>query len=557
MLVVGPALAAALFVAGLRRLPRLDLPAWLLVAYLLVSLPALVDCQSGHEALRQLHLELLALVLYLLVRLEPRRNDFGRRLPVWLAAAGLGVAAFRGLEEGIPGPLFQWGALPGSATLGNPDFVGEYGAALLPAGLLLLVTRKTRVLGLLSLALNLLLMSVSASLTAGLAGLAGLAFFLAVRDLPGRSPRGDAPPLSPAVVDPAEEVSPEPSSHRGRIARSSPWGRVCLVLAVTGILASCLAGLLLTEEGRGRLYLFRLAAECGCEAPVTGQGVGGFANAFMETQGRALRHEKEDRPRWTNARHAHNQLLQVWVERGGVALLVLCAALVAHLVALRRSRANRSRCRLIGGTLVALMVCFLGSVTFEQVPHRLLFFAGLGLAAQPLPRSRPGPPPTRRAVDAVVLLVALFLLILPAWQAVADVLFVTGRPSSSLALNPLDGRVRFFLGLDKLRTGRNEEACILLEDSLDSYPNLSTLMALGNCHARRGAMDQAEKWYLKAIDWKPDFSLAFANLAVVYHQQARKELAYRHAARARSLNPEHPEIENIWKRVCGDNPFCP
>lgn len=502
---------------GQSRWDSLDLVA---AAYLLVSLPAYLAGGFVLDFLIQLHLDLAAVACFVLARRAVTRQneDGGIR---WFAGAGAVVGAFFLLERLVP-PWPELGALPGSSTLGNPDLVAEFAAFCLPATLALVAVRKkgrwwTRVpalaLALGLLGIQLVLASATAWIASAVALLVMAGFVVRRRFLrvPG------------AVVG------------------------ALILLAIGGILA----GASFTDQAKARWYLYRLSAVAALDKPVMGHGAGTFPAVFMEAQGHYLADHREDSGLWTNARHAHNQFLHLWVERGvgPIILLLVLAGLCIR-------RAGQRKIREQGWVLATLAVClalFSGSITWKLVPVRLGFFILLGLCAgKPGPQSRP----IGRWRYAAGAIIVAYLAIFPIWRGAGDLLFTRGHYEASLAVNPLNGRTRFFRSLALQDQGDLEGGCRLLENSQAIYPNLSTLLALGNCKLRLEQYEEAQRWYFTAIRWKPTYSLAYANLAALYWKQGKPELSARHIIRARSLNPANQTIRRIFTQVCKDNRHC-
>jgi Tfp pilus assembly protein PilF len=69
-------------------------------------------------------------------------------------------------------------------------------------------------------------------------------------------------------------------------------------------------------------------------------------------------------------------------------------------------------------------------------------------------------------------------------------------------------------------------------------------LALGSAHFRAGSMSDAEREYLAAIRTKPDFSEAHNNLAVVYLETGRTDLAEREVTLAEKAGYKvHPQLK--------------
>lgn len=520
--VAGCVLAPLIILAIWGRQPRWDSLDLVAAAYLIVSVPAYLAGGFVLDSLVQLHLDLAAVASFVVTRRAVTQRNESNTL-WWFSGAGAMVGAFFLLERLVP-PWPELGALSGSSTLGNPDLVAEFAAFCLPATLALaLATASKRgrwwtrvpavVLGFCLLWIQLVLASATAWVASAVALLvmAGFAVRRRFLRLPG------------AVVV------------------------VLIVLAIGAVVA----GVSFTDQAKARWYLYRLSAGAALDKPVLGHGAGTFPAVFMGAQGRYLADHREDSGLWTNARHAHNQFLHLWVERGVGPIIVLL--LLAGLC-VRRTLQHRNREQAwVLATLAVCLALFSGSITWKLVPVRLGFFILLGLCAgKPGPWSRP----IGRWRFAAGAIIVAYLAIFPIWRGLGDVLFTRGHYEASLSVNPLNGRTQFFRGLTLQDQGDLERGCQLLETSQAVYPNLSTLLALGNCKLHLEQYQEAQRWYLAAIRWKPTYSLAYANLAALYRRQGKLELSARHIIRARSLNPANQTIRRIFTQVCKDNRHC-
>ena len=206
-----------------------------------------------------------------------------------------------------------------------------------------------------------------------------------------------------------------------------------------------------------------------------------------------------------------------------------------------------------------------GGLSYQLVPFRFLLFLSMGLGAgswrEEAASEGEGPGRGLRRIAfrvhwGVWGLMGLCLIAVPTWQAVADRLLVTGHLEEAVQVDPWHGRARLLLGKAYLASGRVDEACELLAGSLKTYPDLGTLLDLGQCQAAAGDLDAAEAWFLKATFWNPRYFMAYSYLGHVYWQKGDLEAAYRYIVRAESLRPSDPRVLATRKLICRDNPFC-
>src|SRR5262249_36167709 len=74
--------------------------------------------------------------------------------------------------------------------------------------------------------------------------------------------------------------------------------------------------------------------------------------------------------------------------------------------------------------------------------------------------------------------------------------------------------------VQELQTGRTEEVVGHLKEALTVYPRLgSATNALGIIYMSTHRLEEAERAFLKTIEFLPDSPLAMLNLSVLYHAQ--------------------------------------
>jgi len=530
---------------------------------------------------------------------------------VSVAVASALVVAFRIAEDLLPWPILSISALPGSSTLGNPDFVAEMAALGLVAsawGACRSVHGKE--LPCWSPVSSPPSGGSTAGRFGGEEGVAGSVFLLSLI-------------LSTYALIAIPSLTARAGAIAGLLALAllRLLGSRRLALVVLLALLACLAGAAYaTGVLDDRLYLFEIGLTCGADNPILGHGVGSFAREFMERQGEFLAVHREASGLWTNATHAHNELLHQWVERGILPALACLAFIGWHIrvVALGSDRrcglglrpapsevAENGDCgvrkdgpdgafslrdasgldvcgdgAVLAALLVVSLVLFSGSVGYTVVPMRIAFAMVLGAIAGRASRPArsqtstvdPSAPTSKghrpSTIDhrpsavlsalgsTVAIAAAAFLFIYPLWSGSGDFSFTRGDVAGSLAVYPLNPRVKFFHAMDRMAKGDLAAACPELEETSHVYPNLSVLLAAGNCAYRSNDPDAALRWYQKAIRWKPTYSLAYANMALAYRAKGDDEAAWRHVVRAVSLAPSNPRVLAIRSAVCNGNRHC-
>ncbi len=536
-LVAGVVLAVALV------RPRLAAPdpgLILALSYLAVSLPSVLFPASARQAVLASHLDLVGVAVFLVAGASAQEGRFGERLAAWGSGTILLVVVPAAIEVVIGRPLLGYALLAGGGTLGNPDLAAELVAMALPAALWGTFSLRGVARGL-AVAASLgavLLLALVPSVTARLAA-AGVVVVLASMGL---------------------------SWLRIRPGRGGwPGTRVVLPLLAAGVLAGIILAATVTW-GEGRLYLVRVGLDCALEQPLTGQGVGAFPGCFLEHQARTVAAAPDLLPLWTNARHAHDEWLHLWVERGllpPLVLLLLFGYALARAVraGFGAGGSGFGQAGLAAAGIIAAGVCATGSVSLAHYPGRILAFLWLGLACAPAPgttaRGEEGDDSTvRRFARWLAWPAALFLAAAPLWMVSVDALYVNGGYRTALLLDPWHSGAALQRGLDEIESGNIEAGCGLVERALSVSPDVNTAVAAGVCRARNGNLGRAIQHLETAVRWHPRFGTAHANLAELYRLAGRKEEAWRHITRAVSLWPGRKDFRAIRRAVCTDNPFC-
>jgi hypothetical protein len=329
-------------------------------------------------------------------------------------------------------------------------------------------------------------------------------------------------------------------------------------LAASGAIGLASLGALLAtstataQAAAGRGYLARISLSLGPDHPLLGQGVGGYAFAFLEAQGRHLALHPGDRGRWTNATTAHCEPIQALVELGlpGAVLVVLLGALAVR--AGLRHPAPAPRLGFV--MLAALAVTSLSEGVLHTAPMLAVAALALAILVAGSEGAGSGPDRGQRWTDrlarspgpgVLLVLAAATAAVLGTRQYVAERLLgrarrtadpvTTLRRAERWATQP--GRIRFYLGLALAERGAPEPALTLLRRSRADFPNLGTHVAAGNVLMRLGRPAEAEREYRRAVFLNPRYAAAQHNLGLALRAQGKTAEAEAQLARARRLWP--------------------
>jgi hypothetical protein len=315
------------------------------------------------------------------------------------------------------------------ATLGNPNLVGALCAATLPLALGLASAGHPRRRRLALAATGLLAAALFASFSKG-AVLAGLA-------------------ATVLLVLRREWRRPAPAHRRLTLGGGGAALAVLFVVAVPrwskdqDVPGRPLASVW-TEATAGRVELWRESVAAAGDAGLLGLGPGGLGRALARTG--------------SDARHAHNDYLETWLDGGVPGIAALAIALSVAVVGAFRPRRGDARARApaeaalsdaVGCALVALTLVALVDFPLHTPVSRTLFFALAGLAVT-------SATPAQRRGQA--------LLTRRLGRAAAILLFVVGAP---LLARPLVGS-RLLWRAEGLRaSGRPDLAAQVYERAAD------------------------------------------------------------------------------------------
>jgi tetratricopeptide (TPR) repeat protein len=300
----------------------------------------------------------------------------------------------------------------------------------------------------------------------------------------------------------------------------------------------------------GRVWIWRASGDAALTYLPFGAGLGRFPHAFLDAQGARLAElgPGEAARRFQNATSAHDDYLEVTVDSGLPALLLLGGALAAGLAAHARGRAAWPAG---AATVLVFAVCALGDSPLGQP-------AAVGLLALVLAAGR-RPARRTRAVPALAWLGAAALLAptLAAYLAMRRATLADdaapperlARLASAARLDPRSGEIALSLGLAELSLGDAAAALPELERSRALLANVGTDVAIGNAQLLLGDPTAADAAYRRALAHDPGSFRAHANRIEALRQLGRLDEAAHELAVARQLEPTHPGLDALADRL--------
>jgi O-antigen ligase len=304
----------------------------------------------------------------------------------------------------------------------------------------------------------------------------------------------------------------------------------------------------------GRTMIWRLTARLIADHPLVGVGAGNFSIRIQEyynDPGVDLGALHSDI--WLQA---HNDLLQVWAEKGVAGLVAVAGIFLSGLVSVG-AIVRRSASPAEGGLAVFLLmslVSYLVSSCFdfplERVSHQttlaVLLAAATVARRQAVPGTTPPWPPTglpRGLLPAAVGGLVASLVAGIAWTSTAldqerdtvatqqaleerrwdDAVRLARRAATPWrTLDPRGTPVAFLEGLAHMRRGDADAATACLERArLDNPNRLVVINNLGILHATAGRLDQAIECFTLAVKRYPYRLEGVTNLAACYLDAGR------------------------------------
>lgn len=498
------------------------------------------------------------------------------------------VTALYGIIQGLGLDRTDWNThfeRRAFATLGNPDYLGGYLAALLPVSFVLALRSQGQKAAWLWLNTTLLL-------TAGLfatrvrgaevAALAGLLF------------------VASALA----------TSWGRELARRNKFFLKITLALVLG-LGSLWVALHWNSFSRSeqsvqqRLFTYRVAWEMVKDHPFAGIGLGQLGIQVPRYQAKPWAPADYAAHPYTYTEHVHNEFLQFWVEGGLPGLLLFLAVLTTFTWTLNRflektESESKDKELLMGvtGGLVALLVQSLSNFPLQVAPTAVLF--GLLLAGPLAARKTVPPSPWPVPVTQKVLLIlGVSLVALVGLRAVgASVAFreTVGRDSINdfkgaayygtrlISLSPLNPKAWNAYGKALELAGQPDQAFAAYQKAVEINPNyVENLVPMANIQLKEGRFNEAVTFCQRALAVTPNYAaplwplavslfelkhldesaktfegyLAYApndfqtylDLGVCYMQLKRRTDAIAAWEKAYTLNPGDPQVIQYLKSV--------
>jgi tetratricopeptide (TPR) repeat protein/O-antigen ligase len=247
--------------------------------------------------------------------------------------------------------------------------------------------------------------------------------------------------------------------------------------------------------------------------PLTGSGFGSFRDVFPAYM------PPGELARW---RQLHNDYLEVLVEGGTIAGILLAWLVLAYVLRLARSRSWRGHPEMAGLLIgLATLAVHAGFDFNHQIPaNGLLFVVLAGIAASCAARP-PSAEPERRGVAPVGVLLALLLVGTYGARALGGLLasgYARGRHLAAAAEFE-----RALPYLEGAALGQDRAAALWLTAQVRLGMWHDGLAAGESPESMADLMGQAYREYTEAISLSPASGWYWAALGDIYHQRERQE----------------------------------
>lgn len=339
------------------------------------------------------------------------------------------------------------------------------------------------------------------------------------------------------------------------------------------------------QDAQGRYFLWKVALKQWRENPWLGQGPGGYANHFHQTQAE-LSQEHPGRPFWT-AFHTHEEYLELLADRGVVGAGLV--AVILWMVIWRRIRGFQS----VGAPFMAPEGMMNHAPTLiTQSQAELAVLVGIGLQSlfnfplsvvptacalallfNPSWGLVPVTPEKRQIGGEIKFLLGLGLVFvcglgmkvavqnarlhqaidLNNGQRFADALQVLNFDPAIVFFHYNDPRVMKQKATALQGIGKFLEATELLEKVVQLYPyDADAYALLCMLYGQQKQWDKAEARGLKALDISPCHEQALNNLAVAAYLQGHKKIAVQYLSRleqAEAYWGHREKAEEIHRKI--------
>lgn len=296
------------------------------------------------------------------------------------------------------------------------------------------------------------------------------------------------------------------------------------------VVASVLAGVGLyfakQSSANGRALMNIVSMRAIKEEPLTGCGIGGFANAFANSQAEYFK-ENSDSPFVDVAgtpEYAFNELMQIGVEQGVIGMLFFAVIAITTFIILLRKRNE------LAYAWLALLVFSFFSYPFSLQPLRIMAVLFVACAAASIRKEKDNYKIRYKLPHLAILSLCVIIIseIIPRVEHKVSINrnweIISGYQSAAFAddyaeqYNTLIDNPKFLFAYGKMLNGmkRYNDSNAALRDGLKVSSDPMFHVVIGNNYKELGAYKEAEEHYRKAFYMNPNKMYPLYQLLQMY-----------------------------------------
>ena len=299
-----------------------------------------------------------------------------------------------------------------------------------------------------------------------------------------------------------------------------------LGLVVASALAG--AGFYFAKQGsaNGRVLMNIVSMQVIKEKTYTGCGIGGFANAFAESQAEYFKENSDSRFADVagTPEYAFNELMQIGVEQGVIGMLFFAIIAIATFIILMRKRNE------LAYAWLALFVFSFFSYPFSLQPLRIMTVLFVSCAAGSIGKEKDNFKIRYKLPHLAVLTicVAIIFCIIPRvehkvntcrdWERISGYQSVAFADDYAGWYNTLIDNPKYLFAYGKMLNGmkRYNDSNAALRDGLKVSSDPMFHVVMGNNYKELGAYKEAEEHYRKAFYMNPNKMYPLYQLLQMY-----------------------------------------
>jgi len=303
--------------------------------------------------------------------------------------------------------------------------------------------------------------------------------------------------------------------------------RLRLYLSIVLILIASTAIIVLLynmkpDSANGRLLIWKISTGILSESPVYGIGYDRFAVEYNNAQAEYFSEKPGNEYEIKiagNVNRAHNEYLEWTVEYGAIGLILFAFLVLSIFIPKSHNDAATSRNISAKAALLAILIFSLTSFPLHILPSQINFYFLLGIISsrQDSRMYTFGSGKRLKLVVSIIILLAVLLIGFTfkqyyhytQWNKAMALAYNGHYLSAEKIFSELEpglhneGEFLFNYGGMLSLAGKHERAIKILNDAKEKYTNPNLYISLGNSYSATGNYNEAEKYYIHAINMIP------------------------------------------------------